>query len=103
MTRESPFCKRDEIADSLTHLSRAFLARALFWRFSITASSVLSVSLSAGQYPHAPRPTIVGVRRRCRAPSWFQHSPRGRGQHATKSYVQVRARKRLIVTLSCSV
>ena len=23
MTRESPFCKRDEIADSLTHLSRA--------------------------------------------------------------------------------
>src|SRR5208283_1728380 len=27
MTRESPFCKRDEIADSPTHLSRAFLAR----------------------------------------------------------------------------
>jgi hypothetical protein len=30
MTRESPFCKRDEIADSPTHLSRAFLARCQF-------------------------------------------------------------------------
>src|SRR5208337_4772070 len=30
MTRESPFCKRDEIADSPTHLSRAFLARCRF-------------------------------------------------------------------------
>src|SRR5271157_2941448 len=38
MTRESPFCKRDEIADSPTHLSRAFLAQASFWRFSITAT-----------------------------------------------------------------
>src|SRR5271157_776631 len=30
MTRESPFCKRDEIADSPTHLSPAFLARCQF-------------------------------------------------------------------------
>ena len=30
MTRESPSCKRDEIADSPTHLSRAFLARCQF-------------------------------------------------------------------------
>src|SRR5271157_4378021 len=30
MTRESPFCKRDEIADSPTHLSRAFLARCRY-------------------------------------------------------------------------
>src|SRR5271157_5958597 len=27
MTRESPFCKRDEIADSPTHLSQAFLTQ----------------------------------------------------------------------------
>ena len=35
-------------------------------------------------------PTSVnlrGPRRRCRAPSWVHHSPPGRGQHATKSYV----------------
>jgi len=33
---------------------------------------------------HAPRSS--GVRRRCRAPSWVQHSPPGRRQHAMKSY-----------------
>jgi len=27
---------------------------------------------------HVPRPMIVGIRRRCRAPSWVQHSPPGR-------------------------
>src|SRR5271157_6170503 len=27
----------------------------------------------------APRPTIVGVRRRCRAPSWVQHCSPGEG------------------------
>ena len=37
--------------------------------------------------PHAPRLTIVGVRSRCRAPSWVQHSPPGRRQHATTCYV----------------
>src|SRR5208337_1290043 len=36
---------------------------------------------------HASRSTIVGVHRRCRAPSWLQHSPPGRGQHATTCYV----------------
>src|SRR5208337_5366034 len=28
---------------------------------------------------HASRPTIVGVRRRCRAPNWVRNSPPGRG------------------------
>jgi hypothetical protein len=37
--------------------------------------------------PLATRPTIVGVRRRCRAPSWVQHCSPGRRQHATKCYV----------------
>ena len=42
--------------------------------------------------PHAPRPTphaprSLGVRRRCRVPSWVQHPPPGRGQHATTCYV----------------
>ena len=35
----------------------------------------------------APHPTFVGVRRRCRAPSWVQHSPPGRRQYATRCYV----------------
>src|SRR5271157_539558 len=35
---------------------------------------------------HVPRPTIVGVRRRCRAPSRVQHSPPGRRQYATQCY-----------------
>ena len=37
--------------------------------------------------PHAPRLTVVGVRRRCRAPSWVRHSPHSRRQHATTCYV----------------
>jgi len=35
---------------------------------------------------HVARPTIVGVRRRCRAPSWVLHSPPGRRQYATQCY-----------------
>src|SRR5271157_4684413 len=34
----------------------------LFWRFSITARSLLSVSLTAGQYPLASRPTPHAAR-----------------------------------------
>ena len=34
---------------------------------------------------HAPRSS--GVRRRCRAPSWVQHSPPGKRQYATHCYV----------------
>src|SRR5271166_545567 len=65
---------------------------ALFGRFSITAGSLPSrltdhYSLATRFTSHVPRPTIVGVRRRCRAPSWVQHSPPGRRQHAMKSYV----------------
>ena len=57
---------------------------ALFWRFSITASSLPSrltdhYSLATRFTSHVPRPTIVGGRRRCRAPSWVQHSPPGHG------------------------
>ena len=44
-------------------------------------------SLATRFTSHVPRPTIVGVRRRCRAPSRVQHSPPGRRQHAMKSYV----------------
>jgi hypothetical protein len=55
---------------------------ALFWRFSITATSLPSgltdhYSLATRFTSHVPRPTIVGVCR-CRAPSWEQHSPPGR-------------------------
>jgi hypothetical protein len=35
---------------------------------------------------HVARPTIVGVCRRCRAPSWVLHSPPGRRQYATQCY-----------------
>src|SRR5271157_1414668 len=48
MTRESPFCKRDEIADSPTHLSRAFLARG---------QTEFQVNLKLGLTPHARDPT----------------------------------------------
>jgi len=53
---------------------------ASFWRFSITASLPLRLHrpLVTILSPLAPRPTIVGVRRRCHAPSWVQHSPPGR-------------------------
>jgi hypothetical protein len=65
---------------------------ALFWRFSITASSLPSkltdhYSLATRFTSHVPRPTIVGARRRCPAPIWVQHSPPGRSQHATRCYV----------------
>src|SRR5208337_3306984 len=80
MTRESPFCKRDEIADSPTHLSRAFLARRLFWRCSIAASFVSSISLATGYWllttilpSHAPRPPpgLAGVGRAQALPRWL--------------------------------
>ena len=67
---------------------------ALFWRFSITASSLPSkltdhYSLATRFTSHIARPTIVGgrARRRCPAPIWVQHSPPGRSQHATRCYV----------------
>ena len=64
---------------------------ALFGRFSITASSLPSrltdhYSLATRFTSHVPRPTIVGGRRRCRAPSWVQHSQPGRRQYATTCY-----------------
>jgi len=66
----------------LVLLSRAFLARALFWRFSIIASSLPSASLTAGHYPqhstlHAPRhprrhpPGPAGAGRAQTLPSWL--------------------------------
>jgi len=52
---------------------------ALFWRFSVTASFLPSglkdhYSLATRFTSQVPHPTIVGVRRRCRAPSRVQHS-----------------------------
>src|SRR5271165_4837518 len=70
---------------------------ALFGRFSITASSLPSrltdhYSLATRFTSHVPRPTIVGVRRRCRAPNWVQHAPPGRRQYAMKSYIRAHFR-----------
>jgi len=69
----------------------------LFGRFSITASSLPSrltdhYSLATRFTSHVPRPTIVGVRRRCRAPNWVQHAPPARRQYAMKSYIRAHFR-----------
>ena len=68
--------------------------RANWLRFralSTTTSSLPSgltdhYSLATRFTSHVPRATIVGVRR-CRAPSWVQHSPPSRRQYATHCYV----------------
>src|SRR5271157_1842300 len=88
MTRESPFCKRDEIADSPTHLSRAFLARASFWRFSVTAISPASHSLATDCWPLATVLTPLATRHSPPRPLATVLTPRPtEGQYATKSYV----------------
>ncbi len=54
---------------------------ASFWRFSVTANSLpsrltdhYSLAIRHLLHLHVARPTIVGGRRRCRAPSRVQHS-----------------------------
>src|SRR5208337_4314155 len=61
MTRESPFCNRDEIADSATHLSRAS------WRD--VSSSFPPGSRVDEPSPRAPRPQHP------RAGGQVRHSP----------------------------
>ena len=72
---------------------------ALFWRFSITACFSPSASLTAGQYPLAPRPTLHALRPTLRAPrssesaddaarqAGYSTPHPAEGQHATKCYV----------------
>src|SRR5208337_2292025 len=54
-----------------------------FWR----PGNVVGPQRPPGTSSLAPRPTIFGVRRRCRSPSRVQHNPIRRGQHATTCYV----------------
>ena len=72
----------------------------MFWRFSIMTCWLLSASPATDHGPlftrrpplatrfssHVPRPTIVGVRRRCRAEPGTALPP-GRRQYATQCYV----------------
>jgi hypothetical protein len=62
-------CRRDRAADRVA-IHRAPRHGALFYRRKLTPAL-----LTAGHSPLAPRPTIVRVRRLCRALSRSQHTP----------------------------
>src|SRR5208283_5752537 len=75
MTRESPFCKRDEIADSPTHLSRAFLARDQP-EFQLNLKLVSAPRPARVRYD-IPRIEFGMVQKQVTAQGWLMSTPEG--------------------------